>query len=319
MSTSHEMSSDSSNLHPRRSEFHQILNDFNANSTETFRIVYTFPNNKPVSPSSSLRTLYVLDSSFNPPTRAHLTIARNAVLRDAGKRPARLMLLLATENADKKARPAAFEDRLVMMSIAAEQLHDDLIGKSQETKLDDHLQHESHATEDISVDVAITKKPFYIDKAMSIDESGVYPEGTQQVHITGYDTIIRIFNPKYYPEDKKLRVLEPYFSKHRLRVCYRLGVAKKENAEGGDDRKEQEAYVESIGDGSREDEGMNKEWRQMIELVDDASTVEGVSSTKARESVSEGKLDDLESIVGKASMDYIVSEKLYQESESVKK
>lgn len=231
------------------------------------------------------------------------------------------MLLLATENADKKPKPAAFEDRLVMMSIAAEELHHSLIGQKRQADSDAREGDGSTdaTADDIAVDVAITKKPFYIDKAMSIDDSGVYPEGTQQVHITGYDTIIRIFNPKYYPEDKKLGVLEPYFSKHRLRVCYRLGISQKEKIEGGDDRREQDAYVKAIGDGSREGEGVKKEWRDMIELVDDASTVEGVSSTEARQNAVDGNVDELEAIVGRTSRDYIMSEKLYNDQASVKK
>ncbi len=46
-------------------------------------------------------TLYVLDSSFNPPTRAHFDMAVSALEHDRGAAPKRLILLLATRNADK--------------------------------------------------------------------------------------------------------------------------------------------------------------------------------------------------------------------------
>jgi len=166
------------------------------------------------------------------------------------------------------------------------------------------------------VDVAVTKKPFFMDKAKSIDDSGVY-SGAQQVHVTGYDTIIRIFNPKYYPQDQKLRVLEPFLSKHRLRVCYRVGG---DGSGGGDvSREDQEAYVEGVGDGSREAEGMKREWREMIELVDDAESVKGVSSTQSRKAAQEGRKEDLATLVGEEVAEYVVNERLYSEPDAVKK
>jgi len=230
------------------------------------------------------------------------------------------MLLLATQNADKRAKPAQFEDRLVMMSIMADNLRRSLLSHADEhgTGSGGGDATSGNANE-IAVDVAITKKPFYMDKAMSIDESGIYPEDMQQVHVTGYDTIIRIFDAKYYPKDQGLRVLEPFLSKHRLRVCYRVGIAEKEKVKGGDDRREQEKYVEAIGDGSRESEGMKKEWRKMIELVDDAKDVQGVSSTDARRCASQGKRTELAETVGETMAEYILSEKLYEDPDSVKK
>lgn len=170
--------------------------------------------------------------------------------------------------------------------------------------------------DDLAVDVAVIKKPFFMDKAKAIDDSGVYGD-VQQVHVTGYDTIIRIFNPKYYPEDQKLRVLEPFLSKHRLRVCYRVGG---DGSGGGDvSREEQEAYVEAIGDGSREAEGMKKEWRSMVELVDDAGSVEGISSTESRKAAQERKRDDLKKLVDENTSEYIIGQKLYAEAGAVKK
>jgi nicotinamide-nucleotide adenylyltransferase len=54
----------------------------------------------------SPRTLYVLDASFNPPTKAHMRMATSAISsassveRNSGLG---LLLLLATQNADKGA------------------------------------------------------------------------------------------------------------------------------------------------------------------------------------------------------------------------
>lgn len=299
-----------------RAHFARELQDFASDSSSKFRVLNTIPSlsDPPSStePLSEPRTLYILDSSFNPPTRAHLTIAQNALMRDGGAKPARMVFLLATENADKKSKPASFEDRLVMMSLCAEELRSVLRRQRAGAAEDENQGQGQRETADVSVDVAVTKNPFFMDKAISIDEASVYL-GAQQVHLTGYDTIIRIFDSKYYPADQKLRVLEPFLSKHRLRVCYRVGDAE----EGG--RKEQEQYVERIADGSREEEGMRSEWRRMVELVDDAKEVEGVSSTEARKAALHGDVDKLRNLVSEGVAEYVMAQKLYEGGESVKK
>lgn len=73
-----------------------------AASPDTFAPVFSKPT--PVAPA---KTLFVLDSSFNPPTKAHLNIALSSFC-DASTGPPqekRLLLLLATQNADKGSQP----------------------------------------------------------------------------------------------------------------------------------------------------------------------------------------------------------------------
>ena len=89
-------------MYPSIADLRSALSSF-ASSANTFRVLFSIPSQ---SQSSSTaipppRTLYVLDSSFNPPTRAHLKIATSAVRQDKGAEPKRLILLLATQNADK--------------------------------------------------------------------------------------------------------------------------------------------------------------------------------------------------------------------------
>ena len=265
-----------------KTQYEESLKVFSA-STSTFKLIASIPS----SPSPDVKTLYVVDSSFNPPSLAHATLAQKAIQHDKGSSPRRLCLLLATQNADKAPKPASFEHRLAMVTIMARSLHKDL---------------------NVGVDVAVTKKPYFMDKAASIDDSGVYGEA-QQVHCTGYDTIIRIFDSKYYPEDQKLSVLEPFLARHRLRVCYRVG----DDVEGGGDRNEQDRYVEAIGDGSRENEGMKKEWQDMINLVDDADDVKGVSSTKARKAAANRNKDELLALLDENVAGYILDNGLYQD------
>ena len=264
-----------------RKSFKSSLVDF-AISGCAFKIICSIPDHRNV--KRHAKTLYVLDSSFNPPTKAHMHLARSALKTDQGSKPSRLLLLLAIKNADKAPKPAQFEDRLVMMKLMAEELQKEL--------------------EEVVIDVGITTEPFYYKKMEVVEESGEYDglKNGEQVHITGFDTIIRIFDKKYYPGG--MGVLQQMFDKGRLRVHLRDG-----------DEKEQQGYLEKIKNGSREDEGVKARWADKIEMVDLLEEV--VSSTEARKCVAEKKGEGLEKYVDESVKVYIMQENLYRE-DSVK-
>lgn len=160
---------------------------------------------------------------------------------------------------------------------------------------------------EIGVDIAVTKLPYFMDKSSAIEASGEYPEGAQQVHLTGFDTLIRILDPKYYKSDKKLRVLEPFFEKNRLRVTYRTdddwGV-----------REAQDEYLEELAKGRRDDEGGKREWVAggRIEMCDGRKEgEEPISSTKVRNAAKDGDREMLGKLVTKGVAEWILEEGLY--------
>jgi nicotinamide-nucleotide adenylyltransferase len=266
-----------------------VLRDFAA-STSSFKLVRTVPH--VCSPSATAaRTLYVLDGSFNPPTKAHHRIATSAFSKLDGLGPRRLLLLLATQNADKATKPASLEDRLVMMTLFAHELLHDV--KQQFPLL---------------IDVGLVTEPYFHDKAAAIDESGVYPGTLQQVHLIGFDTLIRIFNTKYYPPDHNLRVLEPFLSKHRLRTTYRTG-------DGWGDRQEQEHFIQDIADGKRDDDGARREWAQQLSLVEGRQEEENVVSSTLARAAARDSPAQLDKYVMPTIRDWILSEKLYLKDE----
>ena len=272
--------------------FKSTLAAFSASSSN-FRVLSTIP---PAAGSSKPRpsTLYVLDSSFNPPTRAHLQIAKSALTDDKGASPKRLLLLLATQNADKAPRPASFEHRLALMDIFAA----DLLRGMREQKLE---------ADELAVDIGVTKCPYFVDKAAAIQESGTYEGSVEQVHLTGYDTLIRIMNPKYYPPAHTLAPLEPFLSQHRLRVTYRTA------ADWGE-QKEQDEYLRRISDGERESEGAKKEWAERIVLV--KGRQEGkqtISSTKVRDAIKKGDQTELKTLITDGVGQYILEEEPYRD------
>ncbi|KAL8867799.1 MAG: hypothetical protein Q9174_005426, partial [Haloplaca sp. 1 TL-2023] len=259
------------------SHFQSSLQSFSSSST-TFQSLRTVLHQAAGTPLPSPKTLHVLDSSFNPPTRAHLRIALSALRSTNYPKPQRLLLLLATQNADKAPKPAPFEHRLAMMTLFAQ----DIV---------DQQEHDSP----LAVDVGVTKKPYYNDKAVAIEESHEYEDqdtGQQpeQVHLLGFDSLIRLLDTKYYPPSHKLTPLEPFFERHRIRVTRR-------SQEGSDwgTGADQDRYVEELAVGKMNNAGGSPQWAQRIEMVEGEG--EDISSTRVRESAAKEDWDVVQELV----------------------
>ena len=266
-----------------------------SSSPSKFHILHSLPATAPPPP----KTLYILDSSFNPPTLAHLRIATSALLEDSlpSPSPKRLLLLLAIQNADKKPKPASFEERLAMMQVFASDILSSISAETQKTG-------------EIGIDIGVTKLPYFSDKAVAIEESAEYPGDAQQVHMTGFDTLIRILDPKYYGPDHSLKVLEPFFQKNRLRVTYRT------DSEWGS-KDAQDSYLAAIAEGKRDQDGARREWvtENRIEMCGGRQQGdEIISSTEVRKAAKEGNREALERLVTPRVADWVLGEGLYLES-----
>ncbi|KAG9773798.1 hypothetical protein KCU88_g5687, partial [Aureobasidium melanogenum] len=372
-------------LQTLRSRFSQRLKGF-AESSSRFEILHTIPPTQPPS-SQSIRTLYVLDSSFNPPSRAHMSLVKTALKKASSSRPAesttapRVLFLLATVNADKKPKPVDFEDRLVMMTLMAEQLrasfnnpstsNDSTVNTQASTSTTDTNNTSTHPSSPLPIiDIGITKEPYFTDKARCIDESNIYhpPVATpnhnhvenntsttstgqyiEQIHLTGFDTLIRIFTPKYYPNHHPpLSALQPFLSRHRLRATVRVDTdspsqnLKDVQAEGSgfgqqpqpqsqqsQPQSQQQSpvsadfstmqgqlfLVSQIARGDFENLGLKREWADRVELVvDESGEAQGVSSTRVREAASQRRWDEVEMLVGHKVAQWIVQRGLYTTS-----
>lgn len=137
----------------------------------------------------------VLPSAFNPPTRAHLHLMDVAKSVDG---VAMTAALLSTRNVDKGLYGAGIPDRVGMLLS----LH----------------QHRP------DIAVLASNAARIIDQAVSLR---VRNPGVGFDFIVGFDTLVRVFDPRYYgegdeaPRDvERLRAmaaeLEPFFKEHRL-------------------------------------------------------------------------------------------------------
>jgi nicotinamide-nucleotide adenylyltransferase len=113
----------------------------------------------------------VLDSSFNPPTRAHLHMLSNAAAQHSCPRK---LLLLAKQNADKPVVGASLVQRLEMMELIA-----------------------AAADPPGSTCCGVTAHPLFVDKATALQ--ALYGREARILVLVGFDTWVRIVDPKYYP------------------------------------------------------------------------------------------------------------------------
>ena len=131
-----------------------------------------------------LSSLLVLDSSFNPPTRAHMHLLGAAAQRLG---TARTLLLLAKQNADKPVVGASLCQRLEMMAeiAAASEPPDSML-------------------------CGVTAHPLFVDKTLALQR--LCGTDARIVILVGFDTWVRIIDPKYYAPGGLDGVLRQIFS-----------------------------------------------------------------------------------------------------------
>ncbi|KAL2107727.1 hypothetical protein VUR80DRAFT_4843 [Thermomyces stellatus] len=271
-------------------------------------------------PKPPVERLVILDSSFNPPTVAHRRMVLSAVetyheaaaatAEEEGERPARggreaaaaaaaaprgsvrVLLLLSVNNADKAPQPASFPHRLAMMYLFAKDLVRDV-------------------ARGLEVDIALSSQPYFHSKCELIARAGgeyyTAPEAMEQVFLAGYDTLIRIFDPRYYSAGRTMEdSLGPFFERARLRVALRTG-------DRWGEAEEQREYLVGLKDGGLEKVGGKGEWVARVELVPGHEEGEGVSSTAVRRAVGEGDEGSLGRLLGDGVREWVLAEALYKE------
>jgi nicotinamide-nucleotide adenylyltransferase len=276
-----DMASQIATLRSLLPDLESALHSF-ASSPAKFRLVRSVN-----ATTTQPKTLYILDSSFNPPSIAHLTLAASALKQSAPseKSPYRLLLLFSTHNADKAPSPASFVQRIALMTMFAEDLSRSL--KNATPSLNANVAN-------ISIDIGLTKEPYYSDKSAAIAETtpSFYSSSPIHIHLVGYDTLIRFCNPKYYPKyDPPLSALKPFFDAgHKMRVTQRPTDPSDESSNEYGTTEEQAKYLQDLKDGKQEDAGFESAWGKNIDMVQAEKGV-GVSSTRVRNAANEGKWD----------------------------
>ncbi|KAK4683961.1 nicotinamide-nucleotide adenylyltransferase, partial [Tremellales sp. Uapishka_1] len=241
----------------------------------------------PSSPASSSAShltphIAILDSSFNPPTTAHLSISLSSFpsLPTPHAYTSRL-LLFSLRNVDKKLRAnptsseATIAQRIEMMILHAK-------------AMEKRAPHEPIA-------VGLLNEPTFVGKSRIVREYlAKGNEATRLTFLIGSDTLIRFFDEKYYPPGQMDGLLRGYFESGS-------GVV---NVRRGEDQVEEEMVGR---------EGV-KEWVEngALRFLGDAEiTLDGggVSSSRVRKAVA--KRQSVEGLVIPEIAEYIDAHKLY--------
>lgn len=229
-----------------------------------------------------------MDSSYNPPNLAHEAIASStfpahppstpAIPDKADPYTARL-LLFSLRNVDKtaKATDASLLQRFEMMTFLAERVERNT-GQG--------------------VGIGLLDEPTFAGKANILRDWLGKEKGIRDVRLSflmGTDTLLRCFEPKYYPKGMT-ESLDPFFESSFI-VSARRGEDETSRGieEGVLDRPEVKKWV---GDGRVRLSGSFAEGRK------------GVSSTSARQATAKGQ--PLDGLVSEDIADYIAQEGLYR-------
>lgn len=269
------------------------LKDF-LSSKSDFRIVYSSVANSPLA-NSSTRRIIVLDSSFNPPHLAHYTLAKEALKFkysnvETPKSNSSLLLLLSVKNADKVLEtPASYDHRLNMMLLMAHYLEKNL---------------------DVHVSIGLTHHAKFVDKSVSIIDylKEYFSSDYHSMKLTfavGFDTLVRILDPKYYLPDLLLDLLHEFMTTTDL-FC----LTRSENVES---YREQIDYFRQLRHGKIAE--IPKVWADNIHVMsveEDRDGIGLVSSTRVRAAFASGITNNVPVIP--EIREYIEENKLYVES-----
>ncbi len=137
--------------------------------------------------NTSGRCLGVFSGSFNPPTVAHVRMCEHAQ-RQLGLHE--ILLLLAIVNVDKTQFDFSLQERVEMMLTVAQERSD--------------------------WSVALCSHGRFVEKAKAVAEA--YPKGIEVWFIVGHDTLVRIFEPRFYSDMPMNQALEHFFGLAHLAV-----------------------------------------------------------------------------------------------------
>jgi nicotinic acid mononucleotide adenylyltransferase len=140
--------------------------------------------------AASGQRLGVFSGSFNPPTIAHVRLCEHA---ERHLRLDEIVWLLTVVNVDKPLFGFPLTERLAMMTAVAQ--------------------------ERSNWSVAACSHGRFFEKAQAVADA--YPTGTQIWFLVGYDTLVRIFEPRFYPDLPMAEALRRFFALAHLAVMPR--------------------------------------------------------------------------------------------------
>lgn len=200
----------------------------------------------------AVRRIGIFPSSFNPLTFAHAELVRQA---QEGFSLEKVLLVLDSQAMDKKVFGASLEDRLLMLRLFARSFP--------------------------NYQVALSSHGLFLDKLRVLRR--LYPSSSTSFYfIVGYDTLVRILDPKYYA-DREAALGELFRGSYLLvanREDYPCDTPSSGHGELAGGREEIQALL---------DRKENRSFRDRISFLPLSSFYASTSSTLIRERVAHGE------------------------------
>jgi nicotinic acid mononucleotide adenylyltransferase len=173
------------NENRRLKTLQQAVKEFTSLSEPSIAIVRKAPR----SIFDSEGSLGIFPASFNPPTKAHVALIREA-RKQAGLDE--ILILLDLQAMDKRLVGATWEERIAMLDILFRR--------------------------DPDISIGLSNRGLFFDKLGPL--RNLYPPAfTEFIFIVGFDTILRVMDKKYYADSKES--LDKLFSQSRFLVANR--------------------------------------------------------------------------------------------------
>ncbi|KAG7880574.1 hypothetical protein KL937_002136 [Ogataea polymorpha] len=244
--------------------FEPHLNSFLKTTAKSFKLLFA-TNNQFVLPITN--RILVLDSSFNPPHKGHLSLVAKSLTHKLGDESTvhssvnsrSVLLVLSVKNADKQPQPAKFEDRLKMMYYLAQEITDQF---------------------GVSCAIGITNCSLFVDKALTLEEyfKREYTNHLRFTFLLGYDTLVRLLAPKYYEPRSLQEALGGFFDTSDCFVLTRN--------DGSHPLESQMQYLERMNKGMVAD--TLPTWAEKIFLVQGDAHTDNLSSSSIRKLIQSG-------------------------------
>ncbi|KAK4514274.1 uncharacterized protein ATC70_001865 [Mucor velutinosus] len=251
----------------RVTERKQLIQDILETSAQKdFYTTFTPSTHWPFKDATSKKCrLLVLDSSFNPPTKAHAKLLETSLKAYPTGYFDGSLLLFSTNNVDKTLTGASVLQRAQMMEMIAMQCPSTAVG--------------------------FTPHGRFMDKAKYINSWFAETHASSQLElyfIVGYDTMIRLLDPKYYNSTSVKDALTPFFESCRL-ICADRGT-------------------EDVGFWVKTYNTFDRDLIQRIQLDPITSQF---SSTLAREAIQQRHTDQLNTILDPNIVAFVNENKIY--------
>lgn len=194
------------------------------------------------------KRLIVLDSSFNPPHLGHFSMIQGAITRQMSNGTSStsiglgcintnsVLLVFSVQNVDK---PSMALDQYAQRLELVEKMA---------TKVQNELG--------VACGVCLVKSPLFVDKAVEIRR--IFAKKSLEIdYLLGFDTITRLFEPKYYQGGDVEGALKPFMQANTITVFLRK--------DGKTSIEDQKAYFDKLKKGQVKN--VPSEWAAKIHTV----------------------------------------------------